>query len=155
MNFIKNMAMKNSTQKNGVNKMDDFIGGNDYKQTEEQASAKKWMKIIGVILVLLLIACIALIGAVYYIQSTELKINLDEVANKKLENVLIINEEKVYIPIRAFAEFVGYQSSNGGYKQYSEDTTKCYVESANEVASFELNSNKIYKIVLSLKSIIV
>ena len=142
------MVMKNNLQKNGERKMDDFIGGNNYENKEEQAKTKKIMVIIGVILVLLLVACISLVGVIYYIQSTELKINLDGVANTKLKDVLIFEGEKIYVPIRAFASYVGYQSSNGGYKQYTEDTTKCYVESANEVATFSLDSNKIYKIVL-------
>ncbi len=129
--------------------MDDFIGGNGYyNQSEDQAKTKKLMKIIGISLFILFIACIALIGVVYYIQATELKINLDGKANSKLKDVLIFEGEKIYVPIRAFAEYVGYQSSNGGYKQYTEDTTKCYVESTNEVATFNLNSNKIHKIVL-------
>lgn len=35
---------------------------------------------------------------------------------------------------------------SGDYKQYAEDNTKCYVESSNEIASFSLGSNKIYKL---------
>ncbi len=128
--------------------MDDFIGGNYSRQSEDQKNAKKWMKIIAVILVLLLVACIALVGVMYYIQSIQLKITVDGKATKSLENVLIFENGKVYIPIRAFAEYVGYTSSNGGYKQYSEDATKCYVQCNNEVASFSLNSNKIYKLLL-------
>lgn len=128
--------------------MDDFIGGNYSRQSEDQKNAKKWMKIIAVILVLLFVACIALVGVMYYIQSIQLKITVDGKATKSLENVLIFENGKVYIPIRAFAEYVGYTSSNGGYKQYSEDTTKCYVQCNNEVATFSLNSNKIYKLLL-------
>ena len=127
---------------------DDFIGGQNYNQTEEQLKAKKWMKLIGIILILLLVISIALIGVMYYIQSTQLKITVDGKSNSNLEDVLIFENGKVYIPIRAFAEYVGYESYSGDYKQYAEDTTKCYVQSANEVASFSLNSNKIYKIVL-------
>jgi len=127
--------------------MDDFIGGN-YNQTEEQIKTKKMMKIIAIILVLLLLVCIGLIAFMYYIQTTQLKIAINGANNAKLENVLVFENGKVYIPIRAFSEYVGYESSNGGYKQYTEDTTKCYVECSNEVATFELNSNKIYKTLL-------
>ena len=128
--------------------MNDFLGGNNYQQTDEQLKAKKMMKVVGVILVLLLILVIVLIALMYYIQSTQLKISLDGQANNALKDVLIIQDGKVYVPIRAFAQYVGYESANGDYKQYEEDTTKCYVENANEVASFSLDSNTIYKIVL-------
>ena len=128
--------------------MNDFLGGNNYQQTDEQLKAKKMMKVVGVILVLLLIVVIVLIALMYYIQSTQLKISLDGQTNNALKDVLIIQDGKVYVPIRAFAQYVGYESANGDYKQYEEDTTKCYVENANEVASFSLDSNTIYKIVL-------
>lgn len=130
--------------------MDDFIGGNYKGQTEDQKKAKKWMKIIAVILVLLLLTCIALITYMYYIQSTQLKISVDAKQVSSLEQVLIFDNGKVYIPIRAFASYVGYESSNGDYNQdkYTEDTTKCYVKSSNEVANFSLGSNKIYKTAL-------
>ena len=128
--------------------MDDFIGGGYNKQTEEQQKAKKWMKIIGIILVLLLLVVIGLLVLMYYIQTTELKISIDTKSNTALKNVLIFEQDKVYIPIRNFASYVGYNSGNGDYKQYSEDLTKCYVESENEIASFSLGSNKIYKILL-------
>lgn len=127
--------------------MNDYIGGN-YNQTEDQKKAKKMMKIIAVILVLLLIACVGLVGLMYYIKMTELKITIDGKQNVNLEKVLIFEEDTVYIPIRAFAEYVGYESANGDYKQYSEDTTKCYVQNTDEVASFSLGSNKIYKVLL-------
>lgn len=129
--------------------MNDFIGGGGYnnKPTQEQINAKKWMKIIGIILGLLLVVVIVLIVLMYYIQSTELKISVDGVSNTKLKSVLVFDENgKIYIPIRVFAQHVGYESYSGDYKQYAEDTTKCYVESTNEIASFTLGSNKIYKI---------
>lgn len=123
--------------------MVDLIGGNN--QTEEQLKAKKWMKIIGIILVVLLIVCIALIGLVYYIQETELKIAIDGTSQKQMKEIFVFEGDTVYIPIRDFATYVGYSSYSGDYKQYAEDTTKCYVESTHEIASFTLNSNKIYK----------
>lgn len=134
--------------------MNDLIG-NNYEATEEQAKAKKWMKIIGVILALLLLVCIGLIVWMYYIQASQLKVAIDGKANptvvikgktKTLEEVLLIDEGKVYVAIRDFAYFVGYESYSGDYKQYAEDETKCYVQSANELASFTMNSDKIYKL---------
>lgn len=126
--------------------MNDLIG-NNYEPTEEQLKAKKWMKIIGVILVILLLISIALIGLMYYIQETQLKITIDGKSNTKLQDILLIEESgKVYVPIRQFAAYVGYDSYSGDYKQYAEDETKCYVQCSHEVASFTMNSDKIYKL---------
>lgn len=125
--------------------MNDLIG-NNYEPTEDQLKAKKWMKIIGVVLILLLLACIGLIVLMYYIQASQLKISVDGKENTNLESILMIEGDQVYIPIRKFAEFIGYESYSGDYKQYAEDNTKCYVQSANEIASFTMNSDKIYKL---------
>lgn len=129
--------------------MNDLIG-NNYEPTQEQLNAKKWMKIIGVILVLLLIISIALVVLIYYFEATRLKISLDGVETNGLKNVLIINDGKLYVPIRDFAKYVGYESSNGDYQldRYTEDTTNCYVKCADEAATFSLDSNKIYKTLL-------
>ena len=130
--------------------MNDFIGSAGYNRpTEEQVKAKKMMKVIGIILVLLLLLIIGLIALIYYIQSTQLKIYVDAKSNSKMKNIFVFDQNNnLYIPIRAFAEYVGYSSGNGEYKEYAEDITKCYVESKNEIASFSLGSNKIYKIIL-------
>lgn len=130
--------------------MNDFIGGNYYNQAQEQQKTKKTMKLIIILIVLLLMVCIGLVGFMYYIKMVQLKITVDEKNVADLENVFIFENEKIYVPIRAFASYVGYSSSNGDYTQdkYTEDATKCYVESKNEVANFSLGSNKIYKIVL-------
>lgn len=133
--------------------MDDFIGGNNYNQTIEQQKTKKWMKIISFVLVILLFVSIAMGVYIFYLKQEQLKIVIDGKSNDKitseLQKILIITEEgKIYIPIRNFANYVGFESGNGGYKQYSEDATKCYVKSTNEVATLSLGSNKIYKTVL-------
>lgn len=125
--------------------MNDLIG-NNYQPSNDQVKAKKWMKIIGVILILLLLLCVGLIAFMYYWESTQLKITIDGKQNTNIENILLIQNGQVYVPIRSFAEFVGYESYSGDYKQYAEDNTKCYVQCTNEIASFTMNSDKIYKL---------
>ena len=125
--------------------MNDLIG-NNYEVTEEQLKAKKWMKIIGIILIILLFICIGLIVFLYYFEASQLKVTVDGVDNTNLKDILLIEKDEVYVPIRAFASYVGYESYSGDYKQYAEDETKCYVQCANEIASFTMNSDKIYKL---------
>ncbi len=126
--------------------MNDLIG-NNYEPTEEQLNAKKWMKIIGVILALLFVICIALVVLMYYIQASQLKVTIDGKENAKLQDILLFEEEKIYIPIRAFAQYVGYESYNGDEK--GEDKTRCYVRCANETASLAMDSDKVYKQLLN------
>lgn len=140
MSFTKNMVTKEDEI------MNDFIGNNNYEPSNDQLKAKKWMKIIGIILVLLLFVCIGLIAFMYYWDSTQLKVTIDGKESTKLKDILLIQNGQVYLPIRGFAEFVGYESYSGDYKQYAEDNTKCYVQCENEIASFTMNSDKIYKL---------
>ena len=55
----------------------------------------------------------------------------------------------VYAPIKEIASYFGYDSYSGGYNEISEEKSKCYVQSQNEVANFELGETKIYKLDLS------
>ena len=125
--------------------MNDLLG-NNYRETEKQLKVKKIIKIIGVILILLIIVCIILVICMYYFESIRLKITVDGVENSNLQNIILIDGNEIYVPIRAFASYVGYESYSGDYKQYAEDETKCYVQWDGEIASVSMNSNKIYKL---------
>lgn len=117
--------------------------------TEEQESDKKSKKLIKIILIIvaiLFIISVALICYIVYLKNTEFKFTIDGVAKTvNQEDLFIFEDDKVYISIKDFATLLGYKSYNGGYKQYTEDVTKCYIEDKNEIASFEADSNKIYK----------
>ena len=57
---------------------------------------------------------------------------------------------KIYAPIKEIASYLGYESFNGEYTQKSEEQSKCYIQSENEVANFSLGSNIIYKLDLTV-----
>lgn len=125
----------------------DMLGSN---MTLQEQKNKKLMKIIGVILVILLVVCIGLGVYISYLQSLNLKVTIDGkvVTNSLPSDIFVFENGTVYVSIKDFAKYVGYTPYNGDYKQYSEDTTKCYVDNGKEVASFSLNSNKIYKTIV-------
>jgi len=116
--------------------------------TEKERKSKRLMKIIIIMIVLLLIISVSLFGAIYYLKAKQFKFYVDAqiMPNKSITNDLFIyNNDKVYVSLKDIAEIIGYKYYNGGYKQYTEDTTKCYLESANEVVTFEKDIDKIYK----------
>lgn len=99
-------------------------------------------------IVLLSILCIIAIVGIVYIKSTILTITLDGQDAKSLEEIFIIEEDnKIYMPVRKMAEYLNYDSYNGDYITRSEDETKCYIESEDELVSFTLNSNIITKVI--------
>ena len=118
------------------------------EMSEEEKKVKKTSKIILILIFVLIIAVIGIICAILYLKSSSFKVTIDGKSAQGVENTFIIDEQtgKVYVDIKAFASYVGYTAHDGEYKVYSQDTNKCYVESANETASFFLNSNKISKV---------
>ena len=118
--------------------------------SEEKKKSDKLLKIIIILIVITVLLSSVIIGVIYYLQQTEFKFTIDGKSVKSYSNDLFLFDgAKIYISIKDLAPFVGYKAYNGSYgnqEQYSEDITKCYVEGKDEFASFELDSNEIYKV---------
>lgn len=115
--------------------------------SDKNQKSKKVMKIITILIIILLIISISLGIAIYFLKLQQFKFVVDGKSISKSDGIFIINEDKVYVSIKDISSVIGYKYYNGGYKQYTEDTNKCYVQSDNEVCMFEKDSNKIYKTV--------
>ena len=113
---------------------------------EKQRKNKKIMKIITIIIVILLIISIALFGVIYYLGLKQFKFEIDRKSiSNSPKNLFLFEDDEVYVSLKDIAELIGYKYYNGGYKQYSEDTSKCYLECDDEVVTFEQDSATIYK----------
>ena len=121
----------------------EIIGTN---QEEKDRKTKKIMIWITVAIIMLFIISIILFITIYYLNDQLFKFNVDGVRTKvSTSDLFVYEQDKVYVSIKDIAPIIGYNFYNGGYKQYSEDTTKCYLESTNEVCTFEKDSTTIYK----------
>ena len=116
-----------------------------YDQEEAKRKNNKIMKWIIIAIVIFLVITIGLFATIYYLQATEFKFIVDNTNVAMTEDLFIFEDDTIYVSIKDIAPIVGYKYYNGGYKQYSEDVTKCYLESKNEVCTFEKDSNIIYK----------
>ncbi len=113
-------------------------------------NSKKTTKIILILISILLIAIIAIFVAIVYIQDSTLKLYINGSINEKVKTMMVEEADgKIYFPIKEIAPYLGYESFNGEYTNKSEDASKCYIQSEEEIANFSLNSNKIYKLELS------
>lgn len=122
-------------------------------QNKEQKKKKNTTKIILIAIVLVLVIIIAIISYLMYIQSTVMRLTKDGQVNERLKNLLVFEADgTIYAPIKEIASYFGYESFNGEYSEKSEIQSKCYVQSENEVANFELGENKIYKLDLTKKN---
>lgn len=113
---------------------------------QKNKKTKMIITIIITLIILLIIISVALVYLIYNAQQNMLKLTIDGKSVSSIPSDLFLFEDnELYISIKDFAKLAKYESFNGDYKQYSEDTTKCYIQNENEVASYSLNSNKIYK----------
>ena len=108
------------------------------------------VKIGFIIVVILIILLIIAAGGIWVysqqILSSQFKFNLDGKRQSNYSNNLFLfQNDKVYISIRDIAPLLGYNVYNGGYGEYTEDKSKCYVNNSKEIVSFETNSDKMYK----------
>lgn len=121
-------------------------------QNKEEKKRKKTTKIILAAIILVVLIIIAIVACLMYLQSTAMKLTIDGQANEKLKSLLVFESDgTVYAPIKEIATYFGYESYNGEYTDKSEEQSKCYAQSENEVANFELGQNKIYKLDLTEK----
>ena len=122
-------------------------------KTKKVDKNKKIARIVLVIIIILIFAIIGIVAYIAYLDSTALKVSLNGKANQNIVQLLHFEDDgTIYVPIKRIASYFGYQSYNGEYSNRSEDASKCYVQGEKEIANFELNSNKIYKLDISSSS---
>ena len=110
--------------------------------------SKKTLRLLIILMVLVLVGIITIIIFMSFLKNTPKEsIKIDGKEQAELKSIIKIQEDgKIYIPIKDIASYLGYSAYNGNYTNKSENTSECYIESKNEVASFKINSNKIEKI---------
>lgn len=119
-------------------------------QNKEEKRKKRATGIILGAIIFIILVIIAITAYLFYIQSTTMRLFLDGQSNESLKQILDFEEDgKIYVPIKEIAGYLGYSSYNGEYTQKSEEQSKCYVQSENEVANFTLSSDSIYKLDLT------
>lgn len=119
-------------------------------ETKKTDNSKKIATILLVIIAILIIGIIGIFIAIVYIQDSELKLYINGNTNEKVKEMMVVEEDgTVYFPIKDIATYLGYESYNGDFTDKSEDASKCYIQSENEIVNFSLNSNKIYKLTFS------
>ena len=117
------------------------------EKEKNKDNSKTMAKIILAIILVLIILIISIFSYLVYIENAKLKVLLNGQVNEEVLKILNFEEDgTIYVPIRNIAEYLGYKSYSGEYDNPSEDMSKCYIKSENEIVNFSLNSNKIYKL---------
>lgn len=113
---------------------------------KESNKKKKLVLTLLIISVVLLVFAIAIVSVLPTNQKNALTLTVDNTNMDIVENLLISDEQGItYISLNKASAMIGYKYLQGGYLEFTEDLTKCYLENDYQVIGFEANSNKIYK----------
>lgn len=110
-------------------------------------NTKRIMITIVVLIVILLVICFILLYMIDEVKKNTLKLTVDNKSTSFNSDMFLFEDDNLYIAIKDFGQLLGYTPYNGDYKnrRYSETTTECYIETLDEIASYSLNSNTMYK----------
>lgn len=115
---------------------------------EKNRKSKMIMTIIIICIIILLILSAGLLYMIYDVQKNMTKLTIDTKQITDFSNDMFLFEnDTIYISIKDYAKLVGYEAYNGDHT--SEVTTRGYIQNEEEETSFTLNSNKIYKTLLT------
>lgn len=117
------------------------------EKQEKQNKSKKYVAFAIVIAIILLILVFVMILVLQQAEKNKEKLNVNGKKVTLPADLTIVDNATgiTYFSIKKIAGLSEYNYYNGGYKQYSEDKTKCYVENDKQVATLELDSNIVYK----------
>lgn len=128
--------------------MDLFEEMNENEPIKKKKSGN-FAKVIIIFAIIVVILIAGVLAAMMYLKSSEMKFYIDGQNTPIKSSYFEIQEDgKIYVSIQDMASLLKMQYYNGTYGKISEDTSKGYVDVAEniETVTFEANSKKIYKI---------
>lgn len=122
----------------------DLLGQETEKK--QQPKGKKIVLMLLIISIILLMLVLVMIFALQGNKTKTLGLSVNGKDVQIIEGMLTSDESGVnYISLRQLSSLIGYEYLRGGYLQYIEDNTKCYLQDESQIIGFEANSNQIYK----------
>lgn len=122
----------------------DLLGNEPQKKQKTNGQ-----KIVLMLLITSIVLSIFILIMIFALQGNKTKtlgLTIDDKDVQITENMLISDENGVnYISLQQLSTSIGYNYLRGGYGEYAENETKCYLESQSQVIGFEADSNEIYK----------
>ena len=130
----------------------------DNELEKEKEKNTKLIKIIVFVIAILVIIGIGLFSYLSYLQSKQFEFIIDrktiQSTNYSSDLFYFEDDGDIYVSVKDFVNVLKkngakIEFNNGSYKDYTEDTTKCHIISTDEVAGYEINSNKMYKVLIA------
>lgn len=120
--------------------------GQELNNKNKMPTSKKIVLVSLIVCIVLLVLILVLMFLMSNNQTKPLTLVINGQNIQISNNILISDDNQItYISLKQLSKLIGYEYLRGGYLEYIEDDTKCYLESTNQIIGFEANSNKIYK----------
>jgi len=113
------------------------------------------ISVIAVVITVVLMMYISSIPEEQVIMKDKVFVDNEEKATQVNQILVTTNEGKEYFLIKELASLVGYEYFNGEYLEFTEDTTKCYIEDIEQVQNEEntnQNSEKYLRNIVGLEA---
>ena len=125
------------------------MGWSNMEETTTNKGNGTITKIILAIIACLILMILLILMLLLNVQSKSYIITVDGISTEVNRETLLAKDGNItYVNIEEFAKLVKYEYHKGEYKAYTIENNKCYVQGANETASFYLNDNKLRKLPL-------
>lgn len=112
---------------------------------QNNSNAKKYI-LIGLIISVVLLLIVLVISVLYSSMKPK---NLQLVVNGNSMNfakdTFFMENDKIYVSLKDIANLIDYRYYEGGYREFTQDKSICYLQSEDEVVVYELGKNKIRK----------
>ena len=112
---------------------------------QNNSNAKKYI-LIGIIISVALLVILLVITVLYSgMKPKQLQLIVNGNSIDFANDTFFMENGKIYVSLRDIANLIDYKYYEGGYKEFTQDKSKCYLQSEDEVVVYELDNNKIYK----------
>ncbi len=126
-------------------------------EKEESESKQKKFKIIIISIIALIVLAIVIVIISVVRNNNTIKFSLDGESKAFNSGMFMMTDKKhlyeengqIYISVKELASILKVDYYNDEYKNKGEDTTKCYIKTANEYTSFISDSSQIYKAIVT------
>ena len=137
--------------------MSNLYGGNNLNMNgmgnSEPGNIDKRNKILlygGIAAVGIIILLFIIVAVMSSMENQKNNLSIDSKITKINKDIFIIDENNVpYVSVEKITPLLGYEFYSGEYGNGNEDKSFCYVKNSQEVAILEMDSNILYKSLLS------
>lgn len=109
------------------------------------SNAKKYI-LIGLIISVALLLIVLVLSVLYSgMKPKNLKLVVNGNSINFSQDTFLMENNKIYVSLKDIANVIDYRYYEGGYREFTQDKSICYLQSEDEIVVYELGKNTIRK----------